>query len=386
VIYKEFIAVAHFFIPAGEDKSAYGQTSDGGYLHAWKLTVTVGEEGGGKIGLYGGYDYQKAPLKLSSNNPGVIEWDEAAVPGLADRIIRVVGKRPGFTILDAGDGGRPWCSLQVEVLPRLHTPNIPEWKFYRMSYDYYKLVAAEKMSTYSYCKKWTLTQAEYVTFISLFARSKFNRQYWDNIDDPPQTISTFTKDFLVIGVGGITTWDSNYGDVVLGLKLNSIQARSGIGSIAGAIARIFTDDPDIIGVIESSGDLIEIGLSGFAVARSNNQSYASPSRIYKYPTRTIQQKRLVGNMFRDAVAEKVRELHEGTGYTVDTEVEFETEKGSRWGDVVLRDPSGKIVFVMECKTGLGKSVKKQVVKDRELYLDKDIRTIKVTEDFFFVPE
>jgi hypothetical protein len=377
------MVMANFFIPAGEDKSAYGQTTDGGYLHAWKLTIIMGDEGAGKIGLWGGYD-QNVPLTLSSNNPGVIEFDEAPVSVNADRIIRVVGKCPGFTILDAGSGGRPWCSLQVEVLPRLHTPDIPEWKFYRMSYEYYKFVKPSEMSDDAYCKKWTLTRDEYFTFIRLFAQSQFNEKYWDGIEQSSRMISVPTQDFLVIGVGGIITTDSNYGNVVMGMKLRSIQAHSGIGSIAGAIARIITSDPDVIGVIEASGDLIEIGLSGFAVAHSNIQS--SVSRPYKYPTRTIQQKKLVGDMFRDAVANEVRRQHEGTGYTVETEVTFQTEKGPRFGDVVLRDPSGKIVFVMECKTGMGKSKPEQVAKDRELYLDQDIRTIKVTEDFFFVPE
>jgi hypothetical protein len=78
-------------------------------------------------------------------------------------------------------------------------------------------------------------------------------------------------------------------------------------------------------------------------------------------------------------------MHEGTGYTVETEVSFQTEQGTRFGDVVLRDPNGKIVCVFECKTGSGASKPKQVRKDAELYQEKDIRTIKVTPGFLYHP-
>src|SRR5262249_35488043 len=158
---------------------------------------------------------------------------------------------------------------------------------------------------------------------------------------------------------------------VLGNRLRSLQPRSGIGSIAGAVSRIFTSDENLIGAIEASGDLIEIGASGFAVVRMN----AAGVKPQVQPFRTIQQRKVVGDQFRDLVAAKVTTMHQGTGYTVETEVAFETEIGVRKGDVVLREPGGRIVCVFECKTGKGDSVPAQVRKDSILYQEKDIRTI-----------
>ncbi len=81
--------------------------------------------------------------------------------------------------------------------------------------------------------------------------------------------------------------------------------------------------------------MIELGASGFAVARWN-QGAIKPQI---YPTSTIAQRKVVGDLFRDQVAAELGRIHEGTGYTVETEVEFRTEQGPRKGDVVLRDPN-----------------------------------------------
>ena len=105
--------MANFFAPRGESPGRYGVTTDGGYVHVWKLTIPFG--GSGTVGLWGGYD-NGTPLGLSSNNPGVITFDEPLMSfSSGDRIINVAGKRPGFTILDASSGGAVWCSVQVEV-------------------------------------------------------------------------------------------------------------------------------------------------------------------------------------------------------------------------------------------------------------------------------
>jgi hypothetical protein len=376
---------AHYFVPRNEFSALYGQTTQGGCSHAWKMTVNASESG--SIGLRGGYE-QGRPLDIASNNPGIIEFSEPP-RSVADRTIKIVGKKPGFTILDAiGATGQPWCSLQVEVLGQLYTPAIPQWRLYQMSWDYYRRLTNNYpgpdpagMLDREFCQKWSLREDEFRNLLGIFRRSQWNRAYWQDKERPSTGIQL--NDFLVIGEGGVVTLNSAYGDVILGRKLRELRPpSSAIGSLAGAVARIFTNDKNLIGAIEASGDLIEIGLSGFAVARMN----ADTLKAVPYPTRTIQQRRVVGNLFRDQVAEAARQMHEGTGYTVETEEEFQTEQGARFGDVVLRNPRGKIVCVFECKTGSGASVKEQVRKDHELYVDKDIRTIKVTPDFLFLPE
>jgi predicted chitinase len=111
------MAMANYFVPSGQDVDLYGQTTEGGFNHPWKITVIM--NGIGTIGLWQGYDYQRVPLELSSNNPGVIDYNEDPPNFPNDRLIRIVGRRPGFTILDAREKLNPtavWCSVQVEVL------------------------------------------------------------------------------------------------------------------------------------------------------------------------------------------------------------------------------------------------------------------------------
>jgi hypothetical protein len=288
--------------------------------------------------------------------------------------------RPGFTILDARNPDAAWCSLQIEVLGELQTPLIPEWRLEQMSWDYYKVIGS-KMSEADYCRRWNLRRDQFINLLGIFRRAGLGRDYWET-QEGGSGLVVQTDDFLVIGEGGIVTLDSVYGQVVLGRRIQEIRPKTGIGSVAGAVARVFTSNRNVIGVIEATGDLIEVGASGFAVARMN-QTAIKPQI---YPLRTISQRKIVGDLFRDDVAAELRRLHEGTGYTVETEVSFKTDLGIRSGDVVLRAPNGKIVSVFECKTGKGDAIPQQMRKDTELYLEKDIRTIKVTNDFFFVPE
>src|SRR5262249_14101868 len=148
---EEFI-MAHFFVPPGESASSYDETTDGGFRHAWKLTINVG--GSGKIGLWGGYN-QGSPLSLTSNNPGVIDFDESQVTlASGDRFIRIRGNRPGYTMLEARNSNATWCSLQVHVLPQLYTPAVPEWRFYQMSWEYYNKVVKSEMSEQQFCRRW----------------------------------------------------------------------------------------------------------------------------------------------------------------------------------------------------------------------------------------
>jgi len=105
--------MANFFVPGGVDKSRYSMTSEGGFEHPWKLTVNVNETL--RVGLWGGYDNDQTPLKLSSNNPGIVTVSQTTPSFPDDRILSVRGKKPGFTILDASGAHGPWCSMQIEV-------------------------------------------------------------------------------------------------------------------------------------------------------------------------------------------------------------------------------------------------------------------------------
>src|SRR4030095_9277275 len=150
--------MAHFFVPPGAPLSSYGTTTDGGYLHAWRLAVPLG--GSGKIGLWGGYD-RGYPLTISSNNPGIIDFQEPPMSiASGDRFITVTGRKVGFTILDAGNGPRPWCSLQVEVQVKPFTVKIPAWQIYRIMGEYYKKVLADRMRKDELCRKWSITREQ----------------------------------------------------------------------------------------------------------------------------------------------------------------------------------------------------------------------------------
>jgi hypothetical protein len=114
--------VANFFVPIPMNPDHYEMTSEGGFPHPWKMTVGVGPDWSGVIGLWGGNDREQL-LQITSNNPGIITFSEA--PGLplapgswptADRYITVLGNVPGFTILDARNKDAVWCSIQIEVL------------------------------------------------------------------------------------------------------------------------------------------------------------------------------------------------------------------------------------------------------------------------------
>src|SRR5260370_6362332 len=207
-------APAYFFVPPGESEAFYGETNDEGYLHAWKITVNAGSSG--KIGLRGGYD-GGAPLTLTSNNPGVINFDEPPLTDSSgDRFIRIVGNRPEHTMLEARSSDKLVCFIQVEVLPQLYTPNIPEWRLYQMSWEYYTKVTLihmvgsqeiHEMSEAEFCARWRLRQDEFRNLLGIFRQSGLNRDYWANVPNPMTTVQT--NDFLVIGEAGAISLDSN---------------------------------------------------------------------------------------------------------------------------------------------------------------------------------
>lgn len=61
----------------------------------------------------------------------------------------------------------------------------------------------------------------------------------------------------------------------LGERLN-FQQPSAFGAAAGLAARAFTNNPDIIGALQSTGDLFGTGLSGFVVARNQIEASTTP--------------------------------------------------------------------------------------------------------------
>ncbi|MBR0801239.1 hypothetical protein JQ615_38395 [Bradyrhizobium jicamae] len=114
--------MANYFVPPTEDQKRFdmrmdpkGSGSDQPFLHPWKVTVDL--DGTISLGLWGGYDGY-TPLEPTSNNPGIIKYQEskAAIPP-NDRIFEILGLKIGFTIFDVWGRDRttPWCSIQVEV-------------------------------------------------------------------------------------------------------------------------------------------------------------------------------------------------------------------------------------------------------------------------------
>lgn len=134
--------MANFFIPSYEDAARYANTTEGGFLHPWKMTIGLGSGEYGVVGLKGGYD-KTEPLKVVSNNPGVVRLSEP--PGLplspgawpnADRFITVVGERGGTTMIEARGPYGVWCTIQIEVTGGFSSakdegPFIPtnQWEF-----------------------------------------------------------------------------------------------------------------------------------------------------------------------------------------------------------------------------------------------------------------
>jgi hypothetical protein len=72
-----------------------------------------------------------------------------------------------------------------------------------------------------------------------------------------------------------------------------------------------------------------------------------------------------GNRWRDVIADGYRNLL-GSGYDVQTEQFFSTPFGKRFLDVVIRDPTGRIIGAIEAKTGAARYNILQQLKDNWL--------------------
>lgn len=68
-----------------------------------------------EIALFGG-DSDGSPLKVTSNNPGIIDITEGGALNLNVRGFKVVGRKTGYTMVEAKTrGGAVWAAMQVQV-------------------------------------------------------------------------------------------------------------------------------------------------------------------------------------------------------------------------------------------------------------------------------
>src|SRR5215212_511700 len=98
--------MAHFFKAEGMSGAGYDR----------ELTKqSVVRDQAALIALYGG-DTDGSPLVVWSNNPGVIDIAEQAPSSATVRVLRLTGRKPGYTMVEAKNrGGQVWAFLQVQV-------------------------------------------------------------------------------------------------------------------------------------------------------------------------------------------------------------------------------------------------------------------------------
>src|SRR5258708_3964302 len=98
--------MANFYKEQGMDSAGYDPTLN-------KQTLGVGRLS--KIALFGG-DTDGSPLKVVSNNPGVIDLDEQGALNPNVRVLSIVGRGPGTTMVEARTKtGAVWAFMQVQV-------------------------------------------------------------------------------------------------------------------------------------------------------------------------------------------------------------------------------------------------------------------------------
>ncbi len=112
--------MAHFFAP---DHRTDGYEVDGKLApdSVWRMRILTGQRR--VIGLWGGQD-----LQVQSNNPSVVPndgFEETASRADGLRMLSLLGKFPGTSMLECRLGGNLWCSLQVSVADVDLSPNPP---------------------------------------------------------------------------------------------------------------------------------------------------------------------------------------------------------------------------------------------------------------------
>jgi hypothetical protein len=250
-----------------------------------------------------------------------------------------------------------------------YTPAYTEQQLDQMAADYAKLDGGG-MTIKKFKDKYDLSDQQFFDFIDIVNKTHRGPRY-----QTPGSSNRFfveLQDYLVIGEGGVQTLQSDYGSYVLGKRLEAIQPHGAIGSVAGLTARIFTNNPNIIAAIESGGDLIETGLSGFVVARDNIEASTAPVIPQSPPISVL---RVQGNSYRDQIADLLRQelAAQGLGSTVVAEatgnpIRKDTPFGPRFIDIEIRDAQGKPLGGIEVKDGNSRYKPSQRAKDEWLRL------------------
>jgi hypothetical protein len=110
--------MAHFFAP---DHRTDGYDVDGKLApdSVWRMRILTGQQR--VIGLWGGQN-----LRVQSNNEGVVPNDgfmETISRSDGLRMLTLLGKIPGTSMLECRLDGNLWCSLQVNVIDADLSPN-----------------------------------------------------------------------------------------------------------------------------------------------------------------------------------------------------------------------------------------------------------------------
>lgn len=102
--------MAHFEKPAGTLAAAYDIDNKLAPGSVWRMRVPV--DGRAEIALYGGDG-----LWVHSNNAGVVPEDKISErPSAGRRILSLFGRSVGTSMVDVGQNGSPWATLQVQVV------------------------------------------------------------------------------------------------------------------------------------------------------------------------------------------------------------------------------------------------------------------------------
>lgn len=103
-------AMAHYLAPQGQ-MAGYDVDSKLAPGSVWRMRLPLNQRR--TIMLWGGKD-----LTIRSNNPTVVPNDgfgENASRGDGLRCLSLLGRTPGTSMIEAGQGGSVWCTLQVQV-------------------------------------------------------------------------------------------------------------------------------------------------------------------------------------------------------------------------------------------------------------------------------
>ena len=103
-------SMANFYKEIGMDSAGYDPSFNRQLLGTGRSS---------KIALFGG-DTDGSPLKVTSNNHGVIDLDEQGALNPNVRVLNIIGRAPGTTMIEARTkAGAVWAFMQVQVTAKL---------------------------------------------------------------------------------------------------------------------------------------------------------------------------------------------------------------------------------------------------------------------------